>query len=406
MSPPAASSPLSWDLLGAFLAVMRTGSLSGASRALGVAQPTVRRQIEALEEALGVVLFTRSPSGLIPTESAAATLPYAESMAGGRGALDARDRAVDNVGALLGAGADGQAEALDLPASAFAGALMRVLAMHLRRKEPALSRLAPGLRTWARRMSRPPERLRWTGPSRHAPARGRSPFVPTTGLEVMPEGLGRGRPTIGEEQVAANQQLRILSAVASLARTKGFTQTTVADINALAGVDNRVFYRLFSDKQDAFLALHALGLEYVIDATTRAFFSVDGWPERSWRAGQAFIDLLELDPLVEYIGFVEAYSVGPAAIQRIEESHTAFAVLMQEGLALGVPVERDVGRTMIELSIAAIFELVYRHARGEGGEISERLPDIAHLWLAPLIGLDRSDAFIDGALAAHSSPTR
>jgi DNA-binding transcriptional LysR family regulator len=81
VSPSPADAALSWDLLGAFLAVMRTGSLSGASRALGVAQPTVRRQIEKLEEVLGVVLFSRSPTGLIATETAAATLPYAESMA-------------------------------------------------------------------------------------------------------------------------------------------------------------------------------------------------------------------------------------------------------------------------------------------------------------------------------------
>ena len=72
---------LPWELLGAFLAVMRTGNLSGASRALGVAQPTVRRQIERLEEVLGAVLFTRSQTGLAPTETAITTLPYAESMA-------------------------------------------------------------------------------------------------------------------------------------------------------------------------------------------------------------------------------------------------------------------------------------------------------------------------------------
>jgi DNA-binding transcriptional LysR family regulator len=83
MNPRLAdSAALSWDLLGAFLAVMRTGSLSGASRTLGVAQPTVRRQIEKLEEVLGAVLFTRSQTGLTPTETAMTTLPYAESMAG------------------------------------------------------------------------------------------------------------------------------------------------------------------------------------------------------------------------------------------------------------------------------------------------------------------------------------
>jgi DNA-binding transcriptional LysR family regulator len=71
----------SWELYGAFLAVMRTGSLSGAARALGVAQPTVRRQIESLEQQLSVALFTRTPNGLMPTELARATLPYAESLA-------------------------------------------------------------------------------------------------------------------------------------------------------------------------------------------------------------------------------------------------------------------------------------------------------------------------------------
>lgn len=71
----------SWALYGAFLAVMQHGSLSGASRALGVAQPTTRRQIEALERELGAVLFTRAPNGLTPTALAHATLPHAEAIA-------------------------------------------------------------------------------------------------------------------------------------------------------------------------------------------------------------------------------------------------------------------------------------------------------------------------------------
>lgn len=86
-TPSPGSNALSWDLLGSFLAVMRTGSLSGAARALGVAQPTVRRQIEQLEAVLGVVLFTRSQTGLVPTDTATRTLPYAESMAGVADAL-------------------------------------------------------------------------------------------------------------------------------------------------------------------------------------------------------------------------------------------------------------------------------------------------------------------------------
>lgn len=63
-----------------FLQVMRAGSLSGAARHLGVAQPTVRRRVAALERDLGVTLFTRSAAGLRPTPEAERLRPLAETM--------------------------------------------------------------------------------------------------------------------------------------------------------------------------------------------------------------------------------------------------------------------------------------------------------------------------------------
>lgn len=71
---------LPWDRYQAFLAVVREGSLSRAARLLGVTQPTTRRHIESLETALGVVLFTRTPTGLQPTAAAGNVLPYAEAL--------------------------------------------------------------------------------------------------------------------------------------------------------------------------------------------------------------------------------------------------------------------------------------------------------------------------------------
>ncbi|KMO42388.1 LysR family transcriptional regulator [Methylobacterium variabile] len=71
----------SWDHYRAALAVLDEGSLSGAARALGLTQPTLGRQIAALERALGTALFTRSPAGLAPTEAALTLAPYARSLA-------------------------------------------------------------------------------------------------------------------------------------------------------------------------------------------------------------------------------------------------------------------------------------------------------------------------------------
>jgi DNA-binding transcriptional LysR family regulator len=70
-----------WSHYRTLLAVIRTGSLSRAARDLGLAQPSVGRQIAALERSLGAALFTRGPRGLAPTETALALLPHAEAMA-------------------------------------------------------------------------------------------------------------------------------------------------------------------------------------------------------------------------------------------------------------------------------------------------------------------------------------
>src|SRR6188768_638664 len=72
---------MDWERQRAFLAVMREGSLSAAARRIGIAQPTVRRRIEALEAQLGAPLFTRSPSGLLPTDRAHALSEQAAAMA-------------------------------------------------------------------------------------------------------------------------------------------------------------------------------------------------------------------------------------------------------------------------------------------------------------------------------------
>ena len=66
-----------WELYRSFLTVLRDGSLSGAARTLGLAQPTIGRHILELEQALGVSLFTRSPRGLVPTEAARQLRPHA-----------------------------------------------------------------------------------------------------------------------------------------------------------------------------------------------------------------------------------------------------------------------------------------------------------------------------------------
>jgi len=69
-----------WGLIKAFLAVSQFGSLSAAARQLGVSQPTLSRQIQALETQMHLNLFKRTTQGLLLTKEGEALVDSANSM--------------------------------------------------------------------------------------------------------------------------------------------------------------------------------------------------------------------------------------------------------------------------------------------------------------------------------------
>src|SRR5689334_357771 len=80
---PCDAAPLvDWNDLAYLLAAYRHRTLAGAARELRCEHTTVSRRLGALEAALGVRLFIRSPDGLIPTEIAGELAQLAEQVEG------------------------------------------------------------------------------------------------------------------------------------------------------------------------------------------------------------------------------------------------------------------------------------------------------------------------------------
>lgn len=69
-----------WNRARAFLVTAEEGSLSAAARALGLTQPTLGRQVAALEEELGVSLFDRAGGALTLTPSGLEMMEHAREM--------------------------------------------------------------------------------------------------------------------------------------------------------------------------------------------------------------------------------------------------------------------------------------------------------------------------------------
>jgi DNA-binding transcriptional LysR family regulator len=72
---------IDWNLARAFVATADAGSLSAAARKLGLTQPTLSRQVAALETSLGVTLFERIGKRLILTDAGHGLLDHAQAMA-------------------------------------------------------------------------------------------------------------------------------------------------------------------------------------------------------------------------------------------------------------------------------------------------------------------------------------
>ncbi|HMN94490.1 MAG TPA: LysR family transcriptional regulator [Hydrogenophaga sp.] len=121
---------IDWNQLRAFLATAQAGSLSGAARQLGLTQPTLSRQVAAIEQRLGVTLFERVGKGLTLTTTGHDLLEHARAMGA---AADA-----------LGLAASGRSQALggvvSVSASdAVATFLLPPLVRRLREQEPGIA---------------------------------------------------------------------------------------------------------------------------------------------------------------------------------------------------------------------------------------------------------------------------
>lgn len=320
-----------------------------------------------------------------------------ETMAGGRAALDAHDRMMAEMSAVVErarAKASPRTPTPDLPVQLVFGAGRWLLAPALRNGEHDLSALADALCEWVESYMTPSAEHRWSrlDPGPPMPP---SPHVGDVALGPPPA-IGPGRPRLSRAEVAHNQRERILYATAEVAAAGGYGDSTVADIASTAGVDRRVFYKHFRDKQQAFLAIHEFAIHRVMAIAAGAFFSVTAWPDRVWEAIRASTWFEATHPVITHIGHVESHAVGAPAIQRIDDSRAAFTIFLQEGIHL---TSKPPSRTAMEAIAGAVFEIGYIKVRqGQSETIARMAPSATYLVLAPFMGPSAAGELVDEKL--------
>ncbi len=340
-------------------------------------------------------------------EPSIARVLLSDPLAGGDRMLDAHDRMLAELAEMLDrafAATPAGAMVPDVCPRLLIGVICRLLATRLRRGQPIDRAMLEQLLRWLAGYERPAGEQRWrTLTPSVAPAR--SPYLALCPLNAPPP-LPPDRPHVGEDAVSENHWLRIVFATAEIVARDGYAAATVTQITRTAGVDSRVFYRLFASKSQALTAAQELLFRHLMAATAGAFVTGESWPERLWEAARALTQSLEQNPTLSYVSFIESQAGTATSSHRSEDLVNAFTIFLQEGcrlLAADSEMSDWACSSLVQEAIVmCVFELGYLHARECGPHdadgISGLLAHVVFVCLAPFLGAVRASEFI-----AHKS---
>jgi AcrR family transcriptional regulator/DNA-binding PadR family transcriptional regulator len=165
---------------------------------------------------------------------------------------------------------------------------------------------------------------------------------------------------------------RLLSATFALVGERGYEGVSARSVSERAGVSNRAFYECFSDREDCFLAAFNYALDGLELEVCGGWESQLGWTARTRAALAALLQILDREPAVRRLVFVEALAAGPRVLARRARVLEGLAGVVDEGRSNASAPERLPG-LVAEGVVGATFGVI--HAR-----LLELRPD-------PLVGL-------------------
>jgi AcrR family transcriptional regulator len=167
---------------------------------------------------------------------------------------------------------------------------------------------------------------------------------------------------------------------------EGYRRLTARRVSDWAGVSNKTFYDLFSDREDCFLA----AFDYAIDQLTRVV--VPAWEkEKDWAAGiraglGALLGFLDEEPALRRLVFVEALGAGPRVLARRAEVLDVLARVVDEGRR-GAKVGSELPPLTAEGIVGATFGVIYaRLSQEDPGSLASLLNQLMATIVLPYRG--------------------
>jgi AcrR family transcriptional regulator len=139
-----------------------------------------------------------------------------------------------------------------------------------------------------------------------------------------------GSPS-GGVYLSGVQQTRLLNAAVGVLAEEGVGRVSARRVSARAGMSTKTFYDLFANGEDCFLAVFERAIDELTEVVAPAWAAEDEWVERVRGALIVLLGVLERDPALAKVVFVEALGAGPRVLERRAEILDRVAAFVDEG---------------------------------------------------------------------------
>ena len=212
--------------------------------------------------------------------------------------------------------------------------------------------------------------------------------------------LPRGRHGLTHGAVVEHQRQRMIRAVPSAVREKGFVALTVEDIASGAGVSRRTFYENFRDKEDCFVTSYRQHAQELVAVVGGAAAAGSDWHERTRFGLRAMLRHLAERPDLVYMAVIEVNAAGPSALAVRDEAIGLLAALIGDEAFVTAP--EPAPRLLLRTIGGSILQLIYASVlAGRDRELEELLPTIMYIVLVAIDG-PQDAAIRAGLLSART----
>jgi TetR/AcrR family transcriptional regulator len=159
--------------------------------------------------------------------------------------------------------------------------------------------------------------------------------TPWGNADELRERMLRPGPGMPREEVAKNQRERLFGAMVAAVATKGYEDTTVADVLELSGVSRSAFYEHFRDKEECFLAtfegIAEQGMTLVKDELADGHGESNGsWEGRARQALRRALETIVNEEAAARLCFDGIYTAGEPGRKALERVLDEFEAVVGE----------------------------------------------------------------------------